>query len=147
MAPSYYSTRSTHDHFVESPSLLARVIAGLPSGLGMQMQRLWERNSYSSVSTSTSRVPRGLRHWTERWHPRRLLSLPHLLILVWLLVLLWGERWVFESSIKACEWGRWERWVSSCRWMWEMRNEADAMNIAQGCNAPSSCVSRGSPTY
>ena len=113
MAPSYYSTRSSRDHFIEPPSLLSRVIAGLPSELSAQIQRLWDRNSYAAVSTKESRIPRGLRHWTERWHPRRLLNLPHLLVLVWLLVLLWGERWVFESAIKTCEWGRWERWVSS----------------------------------
>ena len=113
MAPTYYSTaRSTRDHFVEPPSLLSRVIAGLPPGLSAQMQRLWDRNAYVSVSTSPSRIPRGLRHW-ERLHPRRLLSLPHALVLVWLLVLLWGERWVFEDAVKGCDWGRWEKWVSS----------------------------------
>ncbi|KAE9368634.1 hypothetical protein N431DRAFT_382250 [Stipitochalara longipes BDJ] len=110
MAPSYYSTRSTRDHFVEPPSLLLRVIAGLPSGLSAQIQRLWDRNSYASTSTSSSRIPRGLKHWSERWHLKRLLNLPHLLVLVWLLVLLWGERWVFQSAIKTCEWGRWEKW-------------------------------------
>ncbi|PMD38279.1 hypothetical protein L207DRAFT_492010 [Hyaloscypha variabilis F] len=110
MAPSYYNTRSTRDHFVEPPSLLSRVLAGLPSGLSAQIQQLWDGNSYTATSTSSPRIPRGLRHWSERWHLKRLLNLPHLLVLVWLVVLLWGERWVFQSAIKTCEWGRWERW-------------------------------------
>jgi hypothetical protein len=70
-------------------------------------------------------MPRSLRHWTERWHPRRLLCLPHLLVLAWLLVLLWGERWVFQSAIKACEWSQWERWVSLSGRGKKVRNEAD----------------------
>ncbi|RDA91551.1 hypothetical protein CP533_4344 [Ophiocordyceps camponoti-saundersi (nom. inval.)] len=41
---------------------------------------------------------------------RRLLSFPHGLVLVWILVLLWGERWIFGSKIGACDWQRWERW-------------------------------------
>lgn len=30
--------------------------------------------------------------------------------MVWALLLLWGERWVFQSSINECKWGQWERW-------------------------------------
>lgn len=112
MAPSYYSTsHSTRDHFVEPPSILERVISGLPSGLGVQMQRLWDRQSYESISTHPSKIPRVLRRAQSDWNVRRLLSLPHLLVVVWALVLLWGERWVFQSSIEACEWRKWERWV------------------------------------
>lgn len=47
-----------------------------------------------------------------RWNPRRLMSLPHLLVALWALLLLWGERWVFERAVEACEWETWERWVS-----------------------------------
>jgi hypothetical protein len=46
------------------------------------------------------------------FHPRAVLNLPNLCILVWVLVLLWGERWVFSGSIAACEWAGWENWVS-----------------------------------
>jgi len=117
MAPSYYSApRSTRDHFVEPPSLLDRLLAGLPSGLAAQMHRLWnnarERQAYNPISTSphASRIAKGLME-VRNWHPRRLLSLPHLFVAVWLVLLLWGERWVFQSSIEACGWGKWERWV------------------------------------
>lgn len=108
MSPYY----STHDHVVEPPSILNRVIAGLPGGLAVQIQRLWDTQSYSSISTHQSRIPRPLRN-AQRWNLRRLLNLPHLLVAIWALLLLWGERWVFKSALEACEWGTWERWVSS----------------------------------
>jgi ethanolamine phosphate phosphodiesterase len=111
--PPPYSTRSFRDHFVEPPSILERMIAGLPGELASQMQRLWDRQSYASTSTVTSKIPRPLRQMERNWHPRRLLNLPNLLVAVWLLLLLWGERWVFQNSLKACEWRNWERWVSS----------------------------------
>ncbi|RCI08001.1 hypothetical protein L249_7792 [Ophiocordyceps polyrhachis-furcata BCC 54312] len=41
---------------------------------------------------------------------RRLLSFPHGLVFLWILVLLWGERWIYGSKIGACGWHRWERW-------------------------------------
>lgn len=43
--------------------------------------------------------------------PRRLLSFPHALVLVWMVVLLWGERWVFDSKVQDCAWRNWEKWV------------------------------------
>ncbi|KOS21368.1 Cell division control protein 1 [Escovopsis weberi] len=41
---------------------------------------------------------------------RRLLSFPHLLVLVWLVILLWGERWMFDSKVADCDWKSWEKW-------------------------------------
>lgn len=43
---------------------------------------------------------------------RRLLSFPHLLVCLWMLILLWGERWVFSSRVADCRWSNWESWVS-----------------------------------
>ncbi|RDL33180.1 uncharacterized protein BP5553_08619 [Venustampulla echinocandica] len=108
---AYHSaSRSTRDHFIEPPSLLSRIIMALPSGLSVQIQRLWDRNFQSAytVSTRQSRISRPLRRW---YWPRSLLNLPHLLVAVWFLTLLWGERWVFQSSIEACDWRKWERWL------------------------------------
>lgn len=42
---------------------------------------------------------------------RRLLSFPHFLFIFWMLILLWGERWVFDSKIQKCDWENWEEWV------------------------------------
>lgn len=43
--------------------------------------------------------------------PRRVWSFPHLLVLLWVVILLWGERWVFDSKVDRCAWDHWERWV------------------------------------
>ncbi|KJZ76156.1 hypothetical protein HIM_04612 [Hirsutella minnesotensis 3608] len=42
--------------------------------------------------------------------PRRLLSFPHAVVLVWMVILLWGERWIFDSKVKDCAWKNWEKW-------------------------------------
>lgn len=115
MPASYPDLRRNNSFGIQQPrtSLLDRVLAGLPSGLAAEMQRLFNRQSQSSVSTQqTSPLPRALRQAQRSWLPRRLLSLPHLFVGIWVLVLLWGERWVFQSSVDQCEWGNWERWVS-----------------------------------
>lgn len=41
----------------------------------------------------------------------RLLSFPHLLVAVWVVVMLWGERWAFHSKVEDCHWSNWENWV------------------------------------
>lgn len=41
----------------------------------------------------------------------RLLSFPHVLVAVWVLVMLWGERWVFVNRVERCAWEHWEKWV------------------------------------
>ncbi|KAI4593554.1 hypothetical protein KJ359_009240 [Pestalotiopsis sp. 9143b] len=43
---------------------------------------------------------------------RRLLSFPHLLVALWVLVMLWGERWTFTSQVESCDWDHWEDWPS-----------------------------------
>jgi hypothetical protein len=43
---------------------------------------------------------------------RRLLSFPHLLVALWVIILLWGERWTFTSKVDSCDWDHWEKWVS-----------------------------------
>jgi len=88
-------------------------MAELPSGLAIQIQRLWERHRNPSLAVIRARLHRSLRHAQRTWTLRRLLSLPHLFVALWVVLLLWGERWVFESSIAECKWDSWEEWVSS----------------------------------
>ncbi|KAI5812684.1 hypothetical protein BZA77DRAFT_252787 [Pyronema omphalodes] len=47
------------------------------------------------------------RRYTTR---RYWFSICNLLRLFWLLLVLWGERWVWDSAISACAWDKWERW-------------------------------------
>lgn len=42
---------------------------------------------------------------------RRLSSFPHLLVMIWAVVLLWGERWIFHTKVESCHWSNWEKWV------------------------------------
>lgn len=114
MPPSFYNTPgSTRNPFVEPPSILARVLAGLPSGLAVPMQRLSDRHGVISLAAAQAKVRRSFRHAQRTWTLRRLLSLPHLFVALWVLVLLWGERWVFQRSIAECQWDSWEKWVRS----------------------------------
>jgi hypothetical protein len=43
---------------------------------------------------------------------RRVLSFPHLVVLLWVIVMLWGEKWVFSSRVASCDWDHWEKWAS-----------------------------------
>ncbi|GJN79741.1 hypothetical protein PLIIFM63780_003260 [Purpureocillium lilacinum] len=47
--------------------------------------------------------------------PRRLFSFPHALFVIWVVILLWGERWVFETKIADCDWHTWEHWPKEAR--------------------------------
>ncbi|KAL3958463.1 hypothetical protein ACCO45_006625 [Purpureocillium lilacinum] len=47
--------------------------------------------------------------------PRRLFSFPHALFVIWVIILLWGERWVFETKIADCDWHTWEHWPKEAR--------------------------------
>jgi hypothetical protein len=59
-------------------------------------------------------VQRGIfaiRHGNWTW--RGLVTAVRVLVLVWFVVLYWGERMVFKDSIDACRWQDWENWVCS----------------------------------
>lgn len=53
-----------------------------------------------SVATYATRRAR-----TYRWH-----TLTNLLRLLWLVIVIWGERHVWSSALSACEWDTWESW-------------------------------------
>ncbi|KAI5204249.1 hypothetical protein E4T39_03713 [Aureobasidium subglaciale] len=46
---------------------------------------------------------------------RRLVTVPTAVFLLWFLLLLWGERSTFSSSIDACVWDKWETWPSDAQ--------------------------------
>ncbi|KAK4659288.1 hypothetical protein QC762_108850 [Podospora pseudocomata] len=45
----------------------------------------------------------------------RILSVPHLLVGFWVVVLLWGERWTFHSMVENCAWENWENWPAGAQ--------------------------------
>jgi hypothetical protein len=108
--------RSTRDHFVEPPSLTSRLFSLLPTDLSLQVHRFWN-TPFSDMDFTRhqgSPVLRALRYVAPRpcnWRPRTWANLPHALVAVWLFMLLWGERWVFQSALQQCRWEGWERWV------------------------------------
>lgn len=78
-------------------------------------QRLWrsllsfcstrgKRAAWASLLQSAHQLRRNLAL-------SRLLSFPHVLVAVWVLVMLWGERWVFHTRVERCAWESWEKWV------------------------------------
>lgn len=107
-----YPPRSTRDHFIEPPSIVKRFFTALPHSLAVLLQKILGWTKSTLANSHTLRVPRTLHEAQQRFHPRRLLNLPNAFIVIWILVLLWGERWVFEGSINECQWASWERWVS-----------------------------------
>lgn len=113
---AYYKTsfprRSTRDHVVDPPSLTDRFFAALPDGLAVLLQGILVRVRHAIANSDTLRIPRNWQEMQHRFNPRALPNLPNTLVLIWIFVLLWGERWVFDWSINDCQWGKWEKWVS-----------------------------------
>ena len=107
-----YPPRSTRDRFVEPPSIVERFFTALPLSLAGLLRKTLGLAKYMIIDRAMWRVPRTWQEARQRLHPRGLLNLPNAFIVVWIIVLLWGERWVFEKSITACQWASWERWVS-----------------------------------
>ncbi|KAG9258154.1 calcineurin-like phosphoesterase-domain-containing protein [Emericellopsis atlantica] len=69
--------------------------------------RLW---NYLRGPTPRNLWRRAVHRLAVNLTPRRVLSFPHLLVGVWMVVLLWGERWVFDSRVASCDWDHWEDW-------------------------------------
>jgi hypothetical protein len=47
----------------------------------------------------------------EDWSFRRLFTLANALVVLWWVVLYWGESGVFNGNIESCNWDKWENWV------------------------------------
>ncbi|CAJ0545302.1 Ff.00g087750.m01.CDS01 [Fusarium sp. VM40] len=75
--------------------------------------RVWASGPGKRMAMSASeRVARRIqRNLTSR----RLLSFPHLLVLIWVVALLYGERWVFNSKVASCDWDHWEKWPKDAK--------------------------------
>lgn len=107
-----YPPRSRRDQFIEPPSIAERFFTALPVSLAVLLQKILGWTKHNLANSYTLRIPKTKQEAQQRFHPRGLLNLPNAFIVIWIIVLLWGERWVFEGSINACQWSSWERWVS-----------------------------------
>jgi hypothetical protein len=88
-------------------SLIDDCLAGM-KGATRWLWRFWKGSGRLMVSGLLVKMLRQVRHNLAM---RRLFSFPHALVVVWVLVLLWGERWVFHSRVERCHWSSWENWV------------------------------------
>jgi len=90
-------------------SSLARQI---PAGLVFASRSAWAIAKGPGRRMAIAMAWQLLRQLRRNLVARRLLSFPHLLAAFWIVILLWGERWVFQSRVEKCEWSNWENWVS-----------------------------------
>lgn len=77
-------------------------------GAARKLWRFWKGNGRRMVSGFAVNMLRQIRHNLAF---RRVVSAPHVLVIVWVLLLLWGEKWVFHSRVEDCHWSSWEKWV------------------------------------
>ncbi|RDK39610.1 hypothetical protein M752DRAFT_278102 [Aspergillus phoenicis ATCC 13157] len=68
----------------------------------------WPKRWASNVREATS-SRHGLWSLFKRI-ARYVFTVSNALIALWICTLWWGERTVFRDSVKACNWGNWERW-------------------------------------
>lgn len=110
----YGYQRPHHHRDSDATSVLDDLRAFLDRSL-RSLRRFWnERGRYMVLSAMVASARRLRQNLTYN----RLFSLPHLLAVLWLVVLLWGERWVFHSKVESCQWDHWEKWVRWHKEVW-----------------------------
>ncbi|KAH7156496.1 hypothetical protein EDB81DRAFT_392903 [Dactylonectria macrodidyma] len=94
----------------QAPSQLQSIANALKVGLRKTAQTLgaWAAGPGRYLAVTVG----GRVAWRVRANlsSRRLLSFPHMLVLVWMVVLMYGERWIFDSKVADCDWANWEKW-------------------------------------
>ncbi|ELR07430.1 hypothetical protein VC83_07543 [Pseudogymnoascus destructans] len=105
---NHLRTRSSRNHFIEPPSMVSRIVNVLPTHLALLALRTLDkpRKAIAQLPTTLRNARRAARRLTLR----SFVNVPNGFIVVWFLLLLWGERWAFHSAIKQCRWENWERW-------------------------------------
>ncbi|KAK3329721.1 calcineurin-like phosphoesterase-domain-containing protein [Apodospora peruviana] len=96
----YYSSSS------DSTSLVEDLRAAIAHGIRWSWHFWNERGRHMALAALVSSARRLRQNLTYR----RIFSFPHLLVAIWVVVLLWGERWVFHSKVESCNWSNWESW-------------------------------------
>ncbi|KAI8624220.1 hypothetical protein F5Y19DRAFT_467955 [Xylariaceae sp. FL1651] len=94
---------SFHDH---GASIWDEILAGSRA----IMLRIWAYGNSQGRHSAWNLIMRGGQQLRRNMVRRRVLSFPHLLVVIWIFVMLWGERWVFASRVQSCDWDHWEDW-------------------------------------
>ncbi|KAF6229869.1 hypothetical protein HO133_004206 [Letharia lupina] len=96
----------------ELPSFLGNYIPVLPNGPVQghpSSSRLPTRVNWNEIW----RRSLGIVGMLRSWRPRDLLGIPLALIIIWWVVLWWGEEVVFRHSVENCVWSNWESWPAT----------------------------------
>lgn len=92
----------------QSQGLVWRFLEELLAIVGRYIPYLQAR---SSRSYPHGTINGGLHSSQEPWKLRSILDVRLGLIILWVLVLWWGEEAVFTGAVRDCAWDRWESWV------------------------------------
>lgn len=75
------------------------------------VENIWAWSLGPGRQLATTYGLRALNRLRSNLARRRLLSFPHLVVGIWVLIVLYGELWVFDSKVADCHWDHWEKWV------------------------------------
>lgn len=81
-------------------------------GVATLLQLLWKWIKGPGMHRAAIVAAAVMRQVKRNMTSKRLLSFPHLLAFFWMLLLLWGERWIYTNHVNVCDWKSWEKWVS-----------------------------------
>lgn len=100
---SYKAPNPSRDNFRRSSTPYEYLTPVVPRNLATRAY-----NVLSELKTATHRRSQRPR---QLWNIRRLLTVPYGLIVLWMVLIWWGERRVFQQRIDECDWNTWEHWV------------------------------------
>ncbi|KAI1465531.1 uncharacterized protein F4812DRAFT_127270 [Daldinia caldariorum] len=103
-------TSSSYDYGYGSNNEPQSICDEISACVGVMLGQLWGYLNGRGRQVAWGWATKAAHQIKRNMTRRRLLSFPHLLVGLWVLVMLWGERWVFASRIRSCDWDHWEDW-------------------------------------
>ena len=93
------------------PSFLSHYVPELPSEGFSAGSAGRQASTWDILRLHTSRAAAWLEAAVRTLRLQDIINIPVGIVLLWILVLWWGEEHVFNRSISTCEWDKWETWV------------------------------------
>ncbi|KAI1502989.1 putative manganese ion homeostasis [Biscogniauxia marginata] len=109
-ATSYYSTSYDEDYGPRDHSDFQSICDDIAAGAKSLLRRAWAYGNGPGKQMAWSLAMRAAYQFRRNMIRRRIFSLPHLLVVLWMVVMLWGERWTFANKVRSCDWDHWEDW-------------------------------------
>ncbi|KAI0021178.1 putative manganese ion homeostasis [Xylariomycetidae sp. FL0641] len=107
---SYSSAASAYDYGTRDNSDVQSICDDILAAAKSLLHRLWVYSNTRGRQSAWALAMRGGQQLRRNLVRRRVLSFPHLLVAAWVVVMLWGERWTFETKVASCDWDHWEDW-------------------------------------